>query len=48
LSEFAGMNDLVISKIVKKEIKEVSKENALAKAVGEDGKKKKKKKKKLH
>ena len=36
LSEFAGMNDLVISKIVKKEIKEVSKENALAKAVGED------------
>ena len=36
LSEYAGQNDLVISKIVKKEIKEVMKAEALAKA---DGKK---------
>ena len=43
LSEFAAMNNLVISKIEKKEIKEVSKADAIAKA---SGKKKKKKKKK--
>ena len=36
LSEYAGQNDLVISKIIKKEIKEVLKAEALAKA---DGKK---------
>tara|TARA_B100000941_G_scaffold285392_1_gene257378 strand:- start:553 stop:1248 length:696 start_codon:yes stop_codon:yes gene_type:complete len=34
LSEFAGMNDLIISKIVKGKIKEVSKNQALAKAEG--------------
>ena len=45
LSEFAGMNDLVISKIEKKEIKEVSKADAIAKATGKKDKKKKKKKK---
>jgi len=45
LSEFAGMNDLVISKIEKKEIKEVSKADAIAKATGKKNKKKKKKKK---
>ena len=44
LSEFAGMNDLVISKIEKKEIKEVSKADAIAKATGKKIKKKKKKK----
>jgi len=42
LSEFAGANDLVISRIEKKEIKEILKAEALAKA---DGKKVKKKKK---
>ena len=42
LSEYAGENDLVISKIEKKQIKEVLKAEALAKA---DGKKTKKKKK---
>ena len=46
LSEFAGMNDLVISKIEKKEIKEVSKADAIAKATGKKNKKKKKKSKK--
>ena len=46
LSEFAGMNDLVISKIEKKEIKEVSKADAIAKATGKKKKKKKKKGKK--
>ena len=45
LSEFAGMNDLVISKIEKKEIKEVSKADAIAKATGKKNKDKKKKKK---
>ena len=45
LSEFAGMNDLVISKIEKKEIKEVSKADAIAKATGKKNKNKKKKKK---
>ncbi len=45
LSEFAGMNGLVISKIEKKEIKEVSKAEAIAKATGKKNKKKKKKKK---
>ena len=42
LSEYAGENDLVISRIEKKEIKEVLKAEALAKA---DGKKTNKKKK---
>ena len=42
LSEYAGVNDLVISRIEKKQIKEVLKAEALAKA---DGKKKKKTKK---
>jgi Tfp pilus assembly protein PilO len=42
LSEYAGQNDLVITSIEKKEIKEVLKTQALAKA---DGKKVKKKKK---
>ncbi len=42
LSEFAGANDLVISRIEKKEIREILKADALAKA---DGKKVKKKKK---
>tara|TARA_Y100000766_G_C18895309_1_gene600622 strand:- start:544 stop:1230 length:687 start_codon:yes stop_codon:yes gene_type:complete len=42
LSEYAGENDLVISKIEKKQIKEVLKAEALAKA---DGKKSTKKKK---
>tara|TARA_Y100000816_G_scaffold288945_1_gene274465 strand:+ start:580 stop:1287 length:708 start_codon:yes stop_codon:yes gene_type:complete len=46
LSEFAGMNDLVISRIEKKKIKEVSKSDALAKTTGKKGKKKKKKKSK--
>ena len=40
------MNDLVISKIEKKEIKEVSKADAIAKATGKKDKKKKKKSKK--
>ena len=44
LSEYAGENDLVISKIEKKQIKEVLKAEALAKA---DGKKTTKKKKAL-
>ena len=44
LSVFAGENDLVISKIEKKEIKQVTKSDALAKVA--KGKKKKKKKKK--
>ena len=44
LSEFAAMNNLVISKIEKKEIKEVSKADAIAKASGKKKKKKKKKK----
>ncbi len=45
LSEFAGMNDLIISKIEKKQIKEVSKKDALAKASGKKSKKSKKSKK---
>ena len=45
LSEFAGMNDLIISKIEKKKIKEVSKKDALAKASGKKSKKSKKSKK---
>ena len=44
LSEYAGENDLVITKIEKKEIKEVLKAQALAKAEGKKVKKKKKKK----
>ena len=42
LSEFAGMNDLVISKIEKGKIKEVSKKAALAKAAGKKAKQSKK------
>tara|TARA_B100000579_G_scaffold223746_1_gene183098 strand:+ start:3226 stop:3927 length:702 start_codon:yes stop_codon:yes gene_type:complete len=45
LSEYAAMNNLVISKIEKKEIKEVTKAAALAQATGKKEKKKKKKKK---
>jgi len=45
LSEFAAMNNLVISKIEKQKIKEISKSEALAKK-GDKNKKKKKKKKK--
>ena len=45
LSEFAAMNNLVISKIEKKKIKEISKSDALEKAGGKKKKKKKKKKK---
>ena len=45
LSEYAAMNNLVIAKIEKKEIKEVTKEAALAQATGKKQKKKKKKKK---
>ena len=44
LSEFAGMNDLVISKIEKGEIIEVSKKAALAKAAGKKAKQRKKQK----
>ena len=44
LSVYAGENDLVISKIEKKEIKQVTKSDALSK-VAKKGKKKKKKKK---
>tara|TARA_Y100000591_G_scaffold109944_1_gene93522 strand:+ start:461 stop:1165 length:705 start_codon:yes stop_codon:yes gene_type:complete len=46
LSEYAAINNLVISKIEKSEIKEVTKDAALAIASGGDKKKKKKKKKK--
>tara|TARA_B100000579_G_scaffold334448_1_gene285014 strand:+ start:945 stop:1643 length:699 start_codon:yes stop_codon:yes gene_type:complete len=46
LSEFAAMNNLVISKIEKKNIKEVSKADAIAKATGKKKKKKKNEKKK--
>ena len=46
LSEFAAMNNLVISKIEKKNIKEVSKADAIAKATGKKKKNKKKEKKK--
>ena len=45
LSEYAAMNNLVISKIEKKEIKEVTQAAALAKATGKKERKKKKKKK---
>mgnify|MGYP001268482097 CR=1 FL=1 len=41
LSQYAGENDLVITKIEKKEIKEVLKAQALAKADGKKAKKKK-------
>ena len=44
LSEYAAMNNLVIAKIEKKEIKEVTKAAALAQATGKKQKKKKKKK----
>ena len=44
LSDYAGQNDLVISKIEKKDIKEVMKAAALAKADGKKTKKKKTKK----
>ena len=46
LSEYAAMNNLVIAKIEKKEIKEVTQAAALALATGKKEKKKKKKKKK--
>ena len=46
LSEFAAMNNLVISKIEKKDIKEVTKSDAIAKATGKKKKKSNKKKKK--
>ena len=46
LSEYAAINNLVISKIEKSEIKEVTKDAALALASGGDKKKKKKRKKK--
>ena len=45
LSKFAGENDLVISKIEKKEITQVLKSEALAKSSGKKAKKKGKKKK---
>ena len=43
LSEYAAMNNLVIAKIEKKEIKEVTQAAALAKATGKKERKKKKK-----
>ena len=43
LSDYAGQNDLVISKIEKKNIKEVLKAQALAKADGKKAKKKEEK-----
>ena len=46
LSEFAGMNDLVISRIEKRKIEEVSKKAALAKAAGKKAKQSKKQTKK--
>jgi len=46
LSEFAAMNNLVISKIEKKDIKEVTKSDAIEKATGKKKKKSTKKKKK--
>ena len=46
LSKYAGLNNLVISKIEKQDLKEVSKSEALEKATGKKTKKKKKKKKK--
>ncbi|MFL2894957.1 MAG: pilus assembly protein PilO [Candidatus Pelagibacter sp.] len=46
LSEFAAMNNLVISKIEKKDIKEVTKSDAIAKATGKKKKNKKSNKKK--
>ena len=45
LSKFAGENDLIISKIEKKEITQVLKSEALAKSSGKKAKKKSKKKK---
>ena len=45
LSEYAAMNNLVIAKIEKKDIKEVTQAAALAKATGKKVRKKKKKKK---
>ena len=47
LSEFAGQNDLVISKIEKRKIKEVLKAQALESVDGKKSKKKKKKVKKI-
>ena len=46
LSYYAGLNNLIISKIEKQDIKGVSKADALAKASGKKSKKKKTKKKK--
>ena len=45
LSEFAAMNNLVISKIEKKKLQEVSKSDAISKSDGKKSKKKKSKKK---
>ena len=45
LSEFAGNNNLIISKIEKKQIKEVTKADAIAKATGKKSKGSSKKKK---
>ena len=47
LSYYAGLNDLVISKIEKDAPRAVTKSEALEKATGKKGKKKKKKKKKI-
>ena len=46
LSRYAGLNNLIISKIEKQDLKQVSKAEALEKAAGKKTKKKKKKKKK--
>ena len=47
LSEFAAMNNLVISKIEKKKIEEVTKADAMAKATGKKSKQKKQKKREV-
>ena len=47
LSEFAAMNNLVISKIEKKKIEEVTKAAAMAKATGKKSKQKKQKKREV-
>ena len=47
LSEFAAMNNLVISKIEKKKIEEVTKADAMAKVTGKKSKQKKQKKREV-
>ena len=47
LSQFAAMNNLVISKIEKKKIEEVTKADAMAKATGKKSKQKKQKKREV-